>query len=82
MGAKTALKTNKIESFVFYDTYGFTTTEQCIFELLHLPFQFEYPFFVLPSVTCECNPKILELLYQCVLPYHSIHLQQALIWVS
>ena len=37
-------------------------------------------FFALPSVTLECNPKILELLY--LLQCHSIHSQRTLIKVS
>ena len=36
-------------------------------------------FFVLPSITRECNPKILELLY--LLQCRFIHLQWELIWV-
>ena len=34
-------------------------------------------FLVLPSVPCECYPKVLELLYRCLFQYRSIYLQQA-----
>ena len=50
---------------------------------LHYCISFAYlgiEYFVLPSVTRECNPKILELLY--LLQCRSIHLQHALIRVS
>ena len=78
MGTKTVLK---IENFAIFQQFSFHSnwvvqSSHCCHCLSNSNIQF----FVLPSVTCECYPKILELLYlqQCL----SIHLQHALIRVS
>ena len=73
MGTKTVLK---MKSFDFFDNLCFIATEARITEL-DLPIRVSIQFFVLTSVTRDCNPKVLELLY--LLQRRNIHLQRALI---
>ena len=58
----------KIESFACFDNSRFMATELCKARVTVLALSNSgIQFFVLPSVTRECHPKILELLYllQC-----------------
>ena len=61
--------------FLFHDNRVVQSSHYCT-NLVYSGIEF----FVLPSVTSKCNPKILELLY--LLPCRFIHLQHAQIRVS